>query len=166
MNKSLLFFLFFCFCCTVSTSQELPPITNYTPGIYKAGTQNWGISQDENKLVYIANNEGLLTYNGAKWSLLPSPNNTIIRSVLANENKVYIGSYMDFGYWQKGENTTQQYVSLSTTLDIQLLEDEQFWTVVSYSDWILFQSLSNIYIVNTSTNEYSKISSENTIHKL
>jgi DNA-binding CsgD family transcriptional regulator/ligand-binding sensor domain-containing protein len=166
MNKSLLFFLFFCFCCTVSTSQELPPITNYTPGIYKAGTQNWGISQDENKLVYIANNEGLLTYNGAKWSLLPSPNNTIIRSVLANENKVYIGSYMDFGYWQKGENTTQQYVSLSTTLDIQLLEDEQFWTVVSYSDWILFQSLSNIYIVNISTNEYSKISSENTIHKL
>lgn len=154
------------FCVLHLGAQELPPINYFSPDIYKAGTQNWGISQDDNKWMYIANNEGLLVFNGSKWSLLPSPNNTIVRSVLAHDDRIYVGSYMDFGYWENEENQLQQYVSLSTTLDIDLMEDEQFWTVLSYGDWTLFQSLSNIYIVNTTTLDYTKIASENTIHKL
>ncbi|MEX0313396.1 MAG: hypothetical protein AB3N18_04400, partial [Allomuricauda sp.] len=62
-HKKILLFLIavssFCF------SQELPPIQNYSPADYNAQNQNWAISQGEDKLIYAANNAGLLEYNGA-----------------------------------------------------------------------------------------------------
>ena len=145
---NIIFFLF-SFCTTTILSQELPPITNYSTEVYKAGTQNWSITESSNNFIYIANNEGLLEYNGSYWLLHPSPNNTIVRSVCAVENKIYSGSYMEFGYWEPGADGMQQYNSLTTTLDIKLIEDEQFWSITPYNKWILFQSLSRIYIYNT-----------------
>nr|MCU0375726.1 hypothetical protein [Chitinophagaceae bacterium] len=52
----------------------------FTRDIYQAGAQNWAFQQDESGTVYIANNEGLLTFNGAFWRVHPLPNNTILRS--------------------------------------------------------------------------------------
>lgn len=67
-------------------SQEIPPIKNYTPKLYNAENQNWGISQAPNKYIYVANNKGLLEFNGADWKSYASPNNSIIRSVPVVKN--------------------------------------------------------------------------------
>ena len=166
MRIPFILFLLFCFTCTTSSSQELPPITNYPSELYNAGTQNWSITESNNKFIYVANNEGLLEYNGAYWKLYPSPNKTIIRSVCAVDDKVYSGSYMDFGYWEVGPKGLQQYSSLTTTLGIDIAEDEQFWSITPYNKWILFQSLSRIYIFNTEDSTIKVIESEKTIHKL
>lgn len=146
--------------------QELPPILNFTSEIYGAANQNWSISQTTNDFIYVANSDGLLEFNGARWTLYPSPNNTIIRSVCAVEDRVYSGSYMDFGYWEANDVGLQQYTSLTTTLQVPLVEDEQFWTIMPYEDWILFQSLNSIYIYNTRDQSINTISSNNTIHKI
>ena len=42
----------------------LPQVTSYSGLNYGAGTQNWGIAQDRDGILYFANNEGLLTFNG------------------------------------------------------------------------------------------------------
>jgi hypothetical protein len=55
------------------------------------------------KSLCIANNEGLLEYNGSNWKLYPSPNETIIRSVKVIDNKVYTGSYMEFGFGRENQ---------------------------------------------------------------
>jgi hypothetical protein len=60
-------------------------------------------SQDQNHYVFFANNEGLLEYNGSNWKLYPSPNETIIRSVKVIDNKVYTGSYMEFGFGRENQ---------------------------------------------------------------
>ena len=163
--QKIIFFLF-CFWTTTLFTQELPPITNYSTEVYKAGTQNWSITQSAKKFIYIANNEGLMEYNGSSWFLYPSPNNTIVRSVCAVDNKIYTGSYMEFGYWDSGTNGKLSYTSLSTTLDVTLIEDEQFWSITPYNKWILFQSLKRIYIYNTEDSSVKIITSDNTIHKL
>ena len=97
------FILLFYFSCAMISAQELPPIQNYSPTDYGAENQNWSISQASDKLIYIANNKGLLEFNGAIWKLYPTPNETIMRSVKAVENRIYTGDYMDFGYWEKDE---------------------------------------------------------------
>jgi len=66
-------------------SQELPPIDTYSTSDYHAENQNWDISQAANKHIYIANNKGLLEFNGEKWQLYPSPNETILRSVFVKD---------------------------------------------------------------------------------
>lgn len=94
-------------------SQELPPIQNYTPSDYQAENQNWALSQADDKVMYIANNKGLLQFNGADWTLFPSPNESIMRSVKVVGDRIYTGCYMEFGYWVRDGQGMLRYTSLS-----------------------------------------------------
>ncbi len=150
---------------TVS-SQEIPPISIFNPEDYGAGNQNWDISQDSDKNIYVANDLGLLRYNGNQWDFYSSPNETIIRSVATAKQKIYTGCYMDFGFWEMNANKQLEYTSLVTSLGIEPLEDEQFWDIVFVKDLVLFQSLNRIYIYNSTQNTYTIIHSDSTILKL
>ena len=147
-------------------SQELPSIVKYTPETYAGGNQNWMISQASNKFIYVANNEGLLEFNGAKWRLYPSPNNTIIRAVNVVKDRIYTGCYMEFGYWQRDGFGKLNYFSLVPMLKTQMVEDEHIWNIINFKDWILFQSFDRIYFFNTLKNEFSIINSKNPIPKI
>ncbi|MDX1462414.1 MAG: LuxR family transcriptional regulator [Marinirhabdus sp.] len=147
-------------------SQELPPILNYKPSDYLAGNQNWALTQDKNNIIYIANNDGLLEFNGERWNIYPAPNKSIVRSVLAVDDLVYSGCYMDFGYWEETPERLRKYHSLSDSLGIQLLEDEQFWNILTYQEWVLFQSLNRIYFYNTLNESVRFIESNDIINKM
>lgn len=159
---SLVLFLFNAFCLI---AQDLPPITTYTQSTYQAGIQNWSVSQDENHFMFFANNEGLLEYNGSNWMLYPSPNETIIRSVKCIDDKIYTGSYMEFGFWQRQKNGQLMYSSLSNLIKNKLQDEEQFWGIFSYDNWILFQSLQKIYAYNTKNKQFTIIVPKSNITK-
>ena len=164
LKNGLVFFIGLTF--LQNFAQELPPVEIYLPKQYGAENQNWSISQSKEKYIYIANNKGLLEFNGAKWQLYPSPNQTIMRSVNVVNNRIYTGCYMEFGYWQRNDIGILDYKSLSQSLNIPLIEDEQFWSIIDIDDWVLFHSLNRIYIYNTKTNDYKIIDSETTITKI
>ena len=141
-------------------SQELPPIKNFSVDEYQGGNQNWMISQDSNNCIYIANNLGLLEFNGAYWKLYDSPNGTVIRSVKVINDIIYSGCYMEFGYWQRDEYGTLNYKSLSDELETPLIVDENFWNILQFNNWVLFQSLDRIYLYNTIENSFNIIESK------
>ncbi len=147
-------------------AQELPPINTYIAKDYKAENQNWSISQSENKFIYIANNKGLLEFNGASWQLYPTPNETIMRSVKVLDDKIFTGFYMDFGYWKKNNFGELEFSSIAKKLNIQMLEDEQIWNILEIDGWVLFKSLQRIYLYNLDTNKLKIIESEFNLHKL
>ncbi|MEM5565016.1 triple tyrosine motif-containing protein [Psychroserpens sp. AS72] len=156
-----------CFVITLSIqAQELPPIQNFTSEDYGAQNQNWSISQNLDKYIYIANNLGLLEYNGSKWQLYESPNRTILRSVKAVDNRIYTGCYMEFGYWERNPVGTLEYNSLSQKLNIDLIEDEQIWNIITLDDWIIFQSLKRIYIINSLDLSVNIINSQTELSKM
>ncbi len=159
-------FLFISFFTLLTSAQEIPPIELYKTDDYFAGNQNWMISQTADKQIYIANNEGLLEFNGASWKLYPSPNNTIIRSVNVVDDFIYTGCFMEFGYWKKDEYGNFEYFSLSEKLDEKMIEDEQIWNIISIDNWILFQSLNRIYVYNTINNKFYIINAKNQIKKI
>jgi len=146
-------------------AQEFPPIIKYSSSVYGAGNQNWMISQDDKNYLYFANNDGLLEYNGTSWQLYPGPNETIIRSVKVIGNKVYTGSYMNFGYWTRNANGKLKYTSLSDSIKNKILDDEQFWNILKYDQWILFQSLNRIYIYDTKTKKFKIVAPRNGVVK-
>ena len=47
----------------------LPGIQNYARSEYKGGTQNWSLAQAGNGMMYFANNDGLVEFDGAHWSI-------------------------------------------------------------------------------------------------
>ncbi|MGJ8734871.1 MAG: helix-turn-helix and ligand-binding sensor domain-containing protein, partial [Cellulophaga sp.] len=99
----------------VITAQYTPYFKNYVLSEYNAGNQNWGVSRAENGKLYVANNNGLLEYDGLKWDFKELPNKTTIRSVLAYKDRIYTGSYEEFGYWTKDSKGELVYFSLSNT---------------------------------------------------
>ncbi len=107
-----------------------------------------------------------MSYNGAAWSFYPSPNETIIRSVKVDGDRVYTGCYMEFGYWQKDEFGILQYTSLSKNISPGLVQDEEFWTILTIDDYIIFQSRKRIYIYSLKTNTSNFIDAESEIPKI
>ena len=145
---------------------EYPPIIKYLPEIYNAGNQNWKISQDSTNIMYFANNDGLLEFNGSEWTLYPSPNETIIRSVKVVDNKIFTGCYKDFGYWIRQTNGLLKYNSLAKKIKSKILENENFWDILYIDNWVLFQSLDRIYMYNLISQEFKIVSPLNGVWKM
>ena len=144
-------FLFF---ITLSIqAQLLPPIQSYSPDEYNAANQNWDITQSEEKDIFFANNDGLLKFNGSGWTIYNSPNGSIVRSVKAVKNRVYAGLYEDFGYWEKRLNGKYYFTSLVNSLELIVHNDEEFWNILHYDDWLVFQSLSRLVMYNELSKE-------------
>jgi DNA-binding CsgD family transcriptional regulator len=157
------FFLFFSFNLV---AQELPPITNFDPGVYGAGNQNWMLSQASNNHIFIANNLGLLSFDGEHWKLNKVPNASAVRSVLAENNRIYTGSYMEFGFWEENAKGKLEYFSLSDLSKEEILDGEQFWHIEALDQYIIFQSLRRLYSYNTDSGEISTITASNIISNL
>ncbi|MGB3800090.1 MAG: two-component regulator propeller domain-containing protein, partial [Lewinella sp.] len=148
-----------------AAAQELPPVNQYDPTTYGAGSQNWMIGQDENRFLYVANNEGLLEYNGAQWTRYPSPNESILRSVMTTGERIYTGSYMDFGFWDRRADGRLAYESLTTEVTDRILPDEQFWNILAYDEAVLFQSLQQFFLYRPTSGSIDVLTPEGGITK-
>lgn len=121
-----------------------PPVTNYSSNTYNAASQNWGLSTDADGILYAANNEGLLRFDGQRWEVFTLPNQTIIRSVYCLGDRIYTGSYEEFGYWTKTRVGGLQYTSLTHLIDTTF-QNEEFWQIYSVGDAVYFRSFGKLY---------------------
>ncbi|WP_299098851.1 triple tyrosine motif-containing protein [uncultured Winogradskyella sp.] len=159
-------YTFFVFISFATQAQEFSPIQVFTPQDYGAEDQNWAISQAQNNFVYVANNKGLLEFNGASWNTYKSPNNSILRSVNVIEDRIYTGGYMDFGYWLRDNKGSLKYISLKGNLETSIIQDEDFWGIIDLGEFVLFQSFDRIYIYQVEKGSFSIIESDKRINKI
>jgi DNA-binding CsgD family transcriptional regulator len=151
------FFYLLVLFCSGLFGQELPPIKNYTTKEYNGEFQNWAITQSQSKNIYVANHTSLLEFDGSKWNQYKLPTSPIIRSVKASGDKIYIGSYREFGFWTKKDDGELVYTSLSQKMKTPMAEDEEFWDILVLDQWVLFQSLDRIYIYDTAEKTFKII---------
>src|ERR1700748_812507 len=108
----------------------IPDIINYSREIYNAGTQNRGIVQDRNGVLYFANYEGLLTFDGNYWKNYPLPNKTVVRSIaLGKDNRIYAGGQDDFGYFSPDHHGKLVYTSLKSLLTEKNYSFSDVWNI-------------------------------------
>ena len=143
-------------------AQELPPIKNFSPLDYNGENQNWAITQGADHHIYIANNHSFLDYDGVSWRKYNSPNNSIIRSVHAKDELIFIGQYMEFGFWQRNAFGELDYTSISSKLPGPMVEDEEFWNILTLDNWVLFQSLDRIYSYNMNSKKFNWVEAKST----
>ncbi len=148
-------------CYELSYSQYTPFFQNYTLTEFGAGNKNWGMSMAKTGELYVANDKGLIEFDGVKWDFYQLPNKTIIRSVLAHNGVVFTGSYEEFGYWKRNSNGRLSYTSLSDFKELKTSSAEEFWQIFHYQDTILFRSFSGIYIYKN--DKIQRITPESTI---
>jgi AraC family transcriptional regulator, chitin signaling transcriptional activator len=154
--KSLIIFSVLLLVSVSVEAQYTPYFQNYVLSEYNAGNQNWDVSKAENGKVYVANNNGLLEYDGLKWNFKELPNKTIIRSVLAYKDRVYTGSYEEFGFWERNLKGEIIYFSLSDSIKEKISQDEEIWQIIIYKDTIVFRSFFSVYMYSP-TGEIKKM---------
>lgn len=144
---ALQFLLFFLFTVSLQAQELLPFVENFTKSEYQGDNQNWNITQGNDHAMYFANNHYFLRYNGVKWEKYMMPNKTIIRAVVAIGDKIYCGSYKEFGYWQR-VNGRMKYFSLSANQNLFSGQsaNEEIWKIFTKDGRIYFQSFNELFI--------------------
>lgn len=156
MKKLLKIFVFLFAGFSLQSQELLPFVENFTKSEYNGDNQNWSVAQGNDNALYFANNHYFLRYNGVKWEKYTLPNKTVIRSVFIDGDKVYCGSYKEFGYWKRIEGK-MKYFSLSENRNLFYgnSENEEIWKVFKLGDKIYFQSFNEIFIYGN--NQIEKI---------
>ncbi|RZL48767.1 MAG: transcriptional regulator, partial [Pedobacter sp.] len=124
----------------------LPQVSSYSSLQYKGGTQNWGITQDKNGILYFANNEGLLTFNGAYWKSYLLPNKTIVRSVKIDvDGKTYVGGQDEIGYFFPNANGSLVYHSLKKLIPQGEKQFADIWDIQIIGKDVFFRTVNKIF---------------------
>ncbi|MEC5142448.1 triple tyrosine motif-containing protein [Chitinophaga sp. 212800010-3] len=136
-------------CCQILAGQNtigLPQIINYNKSDYQAGTQTWDIKQDSRGMMYFANNEGMLTYDGSHWKIYPLPNRTIVRALaLDDHDKVYAGGQGELGFFSPDANGNLVYTSLKTLVPEAHNKFADIWKIEIYKESVFFQATDRIF---------------------
>ena len=90
---------------------------NYTRQEYGGHNQNWAVIQDKRGIIYVANNNGLLEFDGVSWRRIDVPNFTVRSLAIDYNSIIYVGGNDEFGYLAPDSKGTLQYVSLLDYLD-------------------------------------------------
>lgn len=128
-------------------AQEATPlIRNYTYKDYNASPQNWGITQGKRGLLYVANNHGVLEYDGLSWRLRGLTGRTPCRSVSATpEGTLYVGGFGDMGYLKRDRRGNWQYTSLRDKIDPAYRQFDDVWSIYPTKDGVFFCTTAGIY---------------------
>lgn len=124
-------------------STFMPIVTNYTAKDYQAGLQNWALAQGKNGEMYIGNNTGLLCFDGYTWSKYQMPGNQLVRSILIDGDRIYVGTYEDFGYFSRNSLGILEYTSLWNQLENIKTHNDEIWNILKIGECIYFQSFSS-----------------------
>lgn len=147
MRKALLLTWLIATCCPALPQNTigLPDIVNYPLQLIK-GAQNRQIRQDKKGIMYFANNEGVLTYNGISWKVYPLPNKSIVRSIeFGPDNRLYAGGQDEFGYYAPANNGVLRFHSLKHLIPEADRSFTDVWEILFYRGWIFFQTSNKIY---------------------
>lgn len=124
-----------------------PFIRNFLKSDYQAGTQNWDINQAREGLMYFANNDGLLSYDGIKWELMEVSSVAPVRSVfISGNNNLYVGLINDFGVITLEEPNAPVFNSLRNLLPDGTNDFNDVWRIYETDQGIVFQSYDYLFI--------------------
>jgi ligand-binding sensor domain-containing protein/DNA-binding CsgD family transcriptional regulator len=124
------------------------PIKNFSPADYEAGIQNIDFAQNRDMTLFVANNLGVLSFNGNDWEIHAYRTGKKQRSLAFDEtnNRLYVGSQGDFGYFDNDWN----YVSLVEKIPTGQRDFDEVWDVFIEDNVVYFCTFQGIYIYNGS----------------
>ncbi len=151
MNRYQLF-LYLVFTSIIAMGQQdhygfskIPLTKTFNTNDYDGGIQNWDIKEDKRGFIYVANNFGLLEYDGVSWRRYVVQNNTRLRSLFIDiDGKIYGGGQNQLGYFTPDSTGFLKFVSIRDQLEISQRPLEDVWRIVKYDNSILFSSYQGI----------------------
>lgn len=163
MYKLPILFLAFMFSMLITaraSSVDIPNIfiKNFTVDDYKASCQNWGLSVAPDGILYIANNMGLLTYDGNTWKCFETPDKVPVHGVTFLNDTIYTISENSFGGWTRDNMGVIRYHKLHKIPAEVKFKEPPVFIPFELPDEILhaqpsvFTTIGDLYFIGTMNN--------------
>ena len=110
----LISFLFTAHAMRASVAIPYVFVKNYTVDDYKASCQNWGFSLTPDGMLYVANNSGLLAFDGNTWKLYSLPGQEEVTGVTNYNDTIYTRNETMLGSWTYDKDGILRYHPLDT----------------------------------------------------
>jgi signal transduction histidine kinase/ligand-binding sensor domain-containing protein len=120
---------------------QQPFVQYHTSDVYKAASlQNWFIKPDYQDNIFIANNEGVLKYDGTKWDMFALPNKDLIHAIAPDTiGNIYVGTDADIGYFCKDPKEHYKFHSLLEQIPAPY-NNSAIALIVVYKNAVFFQT--------------------------
>ncbi|MGB0525813.1 MAG: hypothetical protein ACPGJS_22730, partial [Flammeovirgaceae bacterium] len=145
MDKTILLFFIL---TNLSLFGQSPNIQHFSTSDFQGAAQTWAVSQDEDGLLFFANSDGILIYDGIDWELVSLPNKTLTENVYidAPTQVVYVGGYGQFGYLERLANGEYQYRSLVDKIEADYRKFTRVAYIMSIPNGVAFISNKTLYL--------------------
>jgi hypothetical protein len=124
----------------------LPAIRNYRNTDYHAATNISDIGQDKRGVLYFANADGLLTFDGTYWKLYPLPNKAASKSLaIDTAGRIYVGGQDEVGYFSPDHNGILNFHSLKEKLPEIARQFADIWNIIPIGNKVFFRTIETIF---------------------
>jgi hypothetical protein len=132
--------------CLYCKNSGLKYFKNYSYKEFDHQPQNWGFIQAKNGLIYVANNGGVLEFDGVSWRVIDVPNLTV-RSIAISENgTIYIGGINEIGYLAPDPKGSLKYKTLTDHLDDKDKNFSKVWRTHATKEGIFFRTSKFLFL--------------------
>lgn len=124
---------------------QTPIIKNYYPTDYNASPRNWSITQDSIGLIYIANDDGLLIYDGYNWDLKKIPGRGVRVLKKDKFGNIYLGTLNNFGMLRRLADGSLIYDSISDELPLSKKPIRTVFSIAETQTHIYFETQAGVF---------------------
>ncbi len=126
--------------------QTVPLRNHFTASDYQGGTQSWSFDQDKTGTLYVANNDGLLEFDGKNWTKHAVPSSGRIRAVkVASDGKVFVGGQGQIGFFERGAQGFA-FTSLIKKLPPEKQGISETWKIMEFEEKLFFNTESELFV--------------------
>jgi ligand-binding sensor domain-containing protein len=137
-------------------------VKNFTKAMYNSHPKNLAIVQDKGGIMYFGNGDGLLQFDGVKWSLMRIPNKSAVISLCTDpdSNRIYVGAQGEFGYVSPDSIGILKYTSLSAKLPKTVSGFGDIWKIAVHKGRLVAIA-SNMIMILENEKDWTIIQPEN-----
>jgi signal transduction histidine kinase/DNA-binding NarL/FixJ family response regulator len=120
-------------------------LTHYSAKIYKHHVQNWKVAQGPDNMIYVANQAGILQYDGVSWRIIKVPNWSVFSLAIQKDGAVFYGGKNEIGLLRPDSKGTLKYASLLDQVEEPYKKFSNVWDGYRIEDKVYFKTMKFLF---------------------
>ncbi len=130
-----------------SREEGFPFIRNYLPRETGGGPENMAVVQDKRGIIYVANQEGILEYDGVSWRLIRIAGKSLVNSLAVDKNgTIFVGGIGEIGFLEPDPRGQMHYISLKGKVDENACSFSNVLSIHTTTAGVYFRALEYLFL--------------------
>lgn len=130
------------------STKGLPLIKNHTLEDYPTLFHNYQITQDTQGILFIANDNGLIEFDGLNWRQYQLPEQIAIKAVAFHNKRIYVAGNSELGFFEPDKQGHLGFISLAKQIKQFKFPLPVFTKIVTTPTQVIFFSTNALYLYN------------------